>query len=145
MSNEDPKYIKMLAQMGLKPEVVPADLKQTIMDKLGLSKTSEPKKARSNSGERQEKQHDKKERVDKPKHKSKKNKEAEKKNRDEQTKLGQLKEEDLHFASNANDKLTLVDLFTSLNPEAEEKTINSTKLHKQFKSLEKEALKAPVL
>ena len=30
MSSEDPKYLKMLAQMGLTPEIVPEDLKQTI-------------------------------------------------------------------------------------------------------------------
>ena len=117
------------------------------MDKLGLSKpsnSSKPKsKDRSGSGDQAESQ---KERVDeRRKRKSKKTREVEKKDREEQTKLGQLKEEDLHFASGVNDKLTLGDLFNSLNPEEEGQPLNSTKLHKQFRSLEKEAQKAPVL
>jgi len=48
---------------------------------------------------------------------------------------------------NANDKLTLSDLFNSLNADAagEVPTINSTKLRKQFKSLDKEVQKSPAL
>lgn len=84
MSNEDPKYIKMLAQMGLTPEIVPDDMKQSLMDKLGLSKpsdSSKPKsKDRSGSGDQAE---SKKERVDgRKKRKSKKTREVEKKDRE---------------------------------------------------------------
>jgi len=43
MSSEDPKYIKMLAQMGLTPEIVPGDMKQSILEKLGLSKQKKEK------------------------------------------------------------------------------------------------------
>lgn len=39
-NSDDPKYLKMLAQMGLKPEIVPEEIKQTIMQKLGLAKSS---------------------------------------------------------------------------------------------------------
>jgi hypothetical protein len=31
MSGEDPKYLKMLSQMGLTPEIVPDDMKQTLL------------------------------------------------------------------------------------------------------------------
>ena len=42
-----------------------------------------------------------------------------------------------------NDKLTLNDLFHSLNND--EQHLNTTKLRKQLKSLDKEAIKSPAL
>lgn len=46
-------------------------------------------------------------------------------------------------ASSKNDKLTLNDLFHSLNNDEEH--LNTTKLRKQLKSLDKEAIKSPAL
>jgi U3 small nucleolar RNA-associated protein 14 len=56
-----------------------------------------------------------------------------------------VQEQDLQFGS--TDKLTLTDLFKSINAdvEGEANPINATKLRKQFKSLDKEAQKAPAL
>jgi U3 small nucleolar RNA-associated protein 14 len=37
---DDPKYVNMLKQMGLTPDAVPADMKDAIMSKLGISGVS---------------------------------------------------------------------------------------------------------
>jgi hypothetical protein len=137
MSSEDPKYLKMLAQMGLTPDIVPDDMKQSILDKLGISKKSKPESASAN---KEANRKSKKERV-----KGKKSKELALAEREEAAKLAMTTESDLHMVSNPNDKLTLNDLFNSINTEGETGPINTTKLRKQFKSLDKEAQKAPAL
>jgi hypothetical protein len=57
--------------------------------------------------------------------------------------LAAVNEKDLFLPGSSSDKLTLNDLFTSLNTD-EAQALNTTKLKKQFKQLDKEAQKAPV-
>lgn len=56
-----------------------------------------------------------KERVEKPNRKVKKNREADKQAREEQARLAGVKESDLQLAGSSTDKLTLSDLFNSIN------------------------------
>ena len=86
--------------------------------------------------------HAKKERVDNKRIKSKKD--AEKQERIEQAKLASVNEADLLLPGSSTDKLTLSDLLNSLNGEGNQ-VLNTTKLKKQFKKLDKEAQKAPVI
>jgi hypothetical protein len=61
-----------------------------------------------------------KERVEKRNRKSKKDREADKQAREEQAKIARVKESDLQVGGSSKDKLTLSDLFASINADVQE-------------------------
>lgn len=100
--------------MGLSPEIVPSDMKQSIMEKLGLQPTKSTRSLKDTaSGETG----NKKERVEGKSKKVKKDNTAEKQDREEQARLAAIKESDLFLPGNSSDKLTLNDLFSAMNPD----------------------------
>ena len=61
--SEDTRYLSMIGQMGLTPDIVPDDMKQTILQKLGLSKHDKEKGNATKSKDRKVKSKGKKGRV----------------------------------------------------------------------------------
>jgi len=99
--------------MGLTPDAVPADMKDAIMSKLGISGGSSKQRKSSEDGQNKNERVEKKDR----KKDTKKVQASAKADREKQTRMAGLKETDLLVNSNVggNEKLSLSDLFHSLD------------------------------
>ena len=158
---EHAKYLKMLPQMGLTPDMVPGDLRLEIYEKLGLTpdKGDESKQIEDKDIVKKQTLTDAKT-LKKLEEKRSKNRKQARSEREEQQRLALIKESDLVHSTDGiggNERISMSDVLNSIDTEkfaakeaakpasTTKESINTGKLRKQMRALKKEVDKAPAL